>query len=720
MADGPTWPARLAEALSEGLPGPVVSERLDVLLRWMADPQGADARALADAIRQRGLQPDDARQAAFALLDHVLFAADDAEPHRLLGLRPGTDPKTVQARYHRLVQLYHPDRNEGDRRWLNERTERLNRAYSRLKRSGAPEAVAAASPPRPAGVHVTAAYPRTAYPREAVNIRRHLGSARQLRRRILVGLGLGSLAVLGYLYFVNAPYRQPPQADGSPSQAIDGEGSSVVAAGDAPAESAPMPNATGMDSQQPDEAIPDPFPDRSAAQGGPPGSSAPATEGGEGPTAGGDVGAGQVASADTADSGADVPRTTVGPVPERDTGEVPPASVETPPAVQEIQARESSRAAATPPASGSVTDEVRTGEAEPAPAAARPPVGEVRRAQEPARQEPARPASASREDESRTGQTERAPAAAKPPAKAIETPPAPPKPPSGATRIASAPAAEGDMKRQAGAAAAHAKPAAAAEAPKRAAPVIPVLTPAMRRQAEGVVDAYADAFETGDPQAFARLFTQPVRLAGSEQDAAAAAAALTASLHNSVRRSMETAAMQFTALQDSAAKATVSYEERVMYADGRGSAARGTLVLTLAPRDGVLRIAAVEHRDVERRAAGAVDRIRALLDRYCEVYAAGDLREFVALFTTDGIDNKVHGRAGLHDEYRTLFDSTRARALRLDIGDVATADGERFRVQGSYTVSLEYRNGRTFDASAPIRIVVVKRAGELKIERMEY
>jgi hypothetical protein len=666
MDDGPTWPGRLAEALAEGLPGPVVAERLDVLLRWMADPQADEARPLARAIEARGLAPGAAREAAFALLEHVLFGAGSDEPHRVLGLRAGTDARTVQARYHRLVQLYHPDRNQGEREWLTERTERLNRAYSQLKRQG-PDA-AAVPGPRPAAAARPPApdYPRAAYPRESVNIRRHLGSARQARRRIFLGLAAASMALLGYLYLVNAPYRAPGPENGAATQAPQPveAGGTVVASAEPSAEGPGRDDAGAAPAA---DAVPAPRDAEADAE--PQAGSAPPPPSAEDPSA---------APADAARSGIAAPAGPTADTPSDDLPRVAGGEADSPSsAIAEVISRppETARAPAQ--------------QAAPAP--------------------PAEPAAGAAGRVLATGPVEKPVAA--PPERAASSS----SPPTGAGPDAGAPAqidtgAEPEARPQ---------PPAPAAAPAPV-PAPPVLTPEVRRQAEQAVDRYAAAFERGDARSFAGLLAERVRIDGGERTAADVASGLAGRLEGAVVRTMEVASTQVTALSGGAARATAVYAQRVLYADGRGGSARGTLVLGLEPSPGGLRIASVDHRNVDRRDDGAADDVRGLLDRYCEYYAAGRLQDFVDLFTADGVDNKVRGRIGLLDEYRTLFDSTRARSLSIEVGRIETSDGKRFHVDGSYTVGLEYLNGRKFEATAAIRIVVVDGRGGMRIEGVEY
>jgi len=57
-----------------------------------------------------------------------------AEAWAVLGMEPGTDPRTVKARYKTLVKELHPDRTGGDQTTL-ERMKQVNQAYQTLKKS---------------------------------------------------------------------------------------------------------------------------------------------------------------------------------------------------------------------------------------------------------------------------------------------------------------------------------------------------------------------------------------------------------------------------------------------------------------------------------------------------------------------------------------------------------------------------------------------------------
>jgi hypothetical protein len=60
-------------------------------------------------------------------------AAASGDPYAVLGVSPGVSDKELQAAYRRLVQLHHPDHNEGSAESAR-RFEQIQDAYARVRR----------------------------------------------------------------------------------------------------------------------------------------------------------------------------------------------------------------------------------------------------------------------------------------------------------------------------------------------------------------------------------------------------------------------------------------------------------------------------------------------------------------------------------------------------------------------------------------------------------
>jgi DnaJ-domain-containing protein 1 len=73
------------------------------------------------------------------LLGDEPAAPDPDDPHEVLGVAPGAGADEVRRAWLRLVRLHHPDRfahaGPDAQREAEERTQRLNAAYERLRRS---------------------------------------------------------------------------------------------------------------------------------------------------------------------------------------------------------------------------------------------------------------------------------------------------------------------------------------------------------------------------------------------------------------------------------------------------------------------------------------------------------------------------------------------------------------------------------------------------------
>jgi curved DNA-binding protein CbpA len=99
------------------------------------------------------------------------MAAFDGDPYAVLGVKPGISDKDLHAVYRRLVQLHHPDHNNGSAESAR-RFEEIQDAYSRVRRLRA--AAPAAQPRAGADPHLEA---------RLADLERELRQAHEARER---------------------------------------------------------------------------------------------------------------------------------------------------------------------------------------------------------------------------------------------------------------------------------------------------------------------------------------------------------------------------------------------------------------------------------------------------------------------------------------------------------------------------------------------------------
>jgi hypothetical protein len=200
--------AQIVDAIVDGNPARVSAADLEDLLQWTAAPENPRAEPMSGKLRARGIEGEQARSMALALIEQVLFAARDAAPHRVLGLDPNAPRKAWRDRYRLLMRIYHPDRATGDGDWLHERSTWINEAYRRFH---APTAQVVTRPIAPSPVRPIVR-PRSRHRRSRRRrraLRRRLGSVGAVRRRAIVALiGIGSACVV-YAFVANRSWERP-------------------------------------------------------------------------------------------------------------------------------------------------------------------------------------------------------------------------------------------------------------------------------------------------------------------------------------------------------------------------------------------------------------------------------------------------------------------------------------------------------------------------------
>ncbi len=120
------------------------------------------------------------------------------------------------------------------------------------------------------------------------------------------------------------------------------------------------------------------------------------------------------------------------------------------------------------------------------------------------------------------------------------------------------------------------------------------------------------------------------------------------------------------------------------------------------------------------KAPSLADQARAFVDHYEASYRDGDLERFVALFTPDGADNKTRGEAALRKTYSRIFGNTATRRLDIVIADIRRTADNQLTVDGRFSVTLGYRNGRRYEHEGPIQLWLIEQGGALKAARLAY
>ncbi len=193
----------LVDAILDGKPLRPDAVDLDDLLHWLADPAQARGASIARAVEARGRTVEEGRELAREWLDGVLFAGVDLGPHRVLGLEPGASDGRVRDRYRLLMRVYHPDRAVDDRG--HDFAARINEAHRRI-RSGASDDPRPG--PRPSHPAVGRVRRRIRRRRRRRSPLRALGSARRVRRRVVLGLiGIGSASIV-YAFVANRSWQE--------------------------------------------------------------------------------------------------------------------------------------------------------------------------------------------------------------------------------------------------------------------------------------------------------------------------------------------------------------------------------------------------------------------------------------------------------------------------------------------------------------------------------
>ncbi|MFO1422312.1 MAG: DnaJ domain-containing protein [Candidatus Competibacteraceae bacterium] len=104
-------------------------EDMDRLL-WLAN---GSPEAIEAGMGRTGARPEELRDAARFCVQQWCFIRG-ADPHRVLGVKPGASLEQIKEHYRLLMRLFHPDRAAGRETWTDHYASRINEAWARLSR----------------------------------------------------------------------------------------------------------------------------------------------------------------------------------------------------------------------------------------------------------------------------------------------------------------------------------------------------------------------------------------------------------------------------------------------------------------------------------------------------------------------------------------------------------------------------------------------------------
>lgn len=176
-------------------------EDMDRLL-WLAT---GSPEAIEAGIRRTGAKPEELRDAArFCVQQWCLVRG--ADPHRVLGVKPGASFEQIKEHHRLLMRLFHPDRAGGCETWTDHYASRINEAWAMLSRPSDHATPKDQSYPRYVPIRDTVPEPERAVERTKPLSSRHRPRGRlRMRRwlpRLLVwgGLTLAAMLALGGFY----------------------------------------------------------------------------------------------------------------------------------------------------------------------------------------------------------------------------------------------------------------------------------------------------------------------------------------------------------------------------------------------------------------------------------------------------------------------------------------------------------------------------------------
>ncbi len=192
-----TWQSHLVKALKHGEDIDVLLKSIDEVLLWFAK-EYKSSNDILSAKLLREQTPRVIEDKLFKLFDNLLFENQSFGFNEL-----PQDEGALKRRYHRLLQVYHPDKGRYIPKVLHKRTEQINSEYRRLKAQGVVQSK----------VSVT---------KKSVNANFNFDSkldsshgfdvnSSSLRYSVILGLMLISVLFIASLYFSNRPIHTEPK-----------------------------------------------------------------------------------------------------------------------------------------------------------------------------------------------------------------------------------------------------------------------------------------------------------------------------------------------------------------------------------------------------------------------------------------------------------------------------------------------------------------------------
>lgn len=117
----------IVQSCSEDVP---IIDRFDALFEVAKGTDSESSPLIVEIAKGRGLDMKYLSDGASFLVSRLHFSNDY---YTVLGMRPNATPTDIKKRWRELIELYHPDRYEGNAEWTAERAKRVNEAYSILK-----------------------------------------------------------------------------------------------------------------------------------------------------------------------------------------------------------------------------------------------------------------------------------------------------------------------------------------------------------------------------------------------------------------------------------------------------------------------------------------------------------------------------------------------------------------------------------------------------------
>ncbi len=212
--DNINWIQAFSASIRRGeFPANLSVEQFNEVLKWLIGREFEVGVRLTQEFSSFFSAPSVARDNTLYALDDMLFGGVADSPFAHMGLPRNTDIGIVKSRYKRLMQVYHPDRGLATELGLASRAEALNSAFSNIKEvqsnlstgSSKLNATRDRYPSEPVHRPSPATRLSPGFSHHPNKARVFMGSAQQVKRKILIGLAGLSCLFLLVTYINNRP-----------------------------------------------------------------------------------------------------------------------------------------------------------------------------------------------------------------------------------------------------------------------------------------------------------------------------------------------------------------------------------------------------------------------------------------------------------------------------------------------------------------------------------